>query len=244
MTKANIRYLKWAMNFMQTDIEQLSFGDRTKLIAEAFMYANFTLATGARGDYTAPPGFNFDKLVENTANMIKQDQEGFHGSLWGNVAHDMINAQKALKDYFDRIIDQVKLVQKNREGTNWPNIEPLHISLEADAKISLSLSIENNKSKNPDLCFSVHDQFGSNFPEILTFKLFMSLHGVPYNAFNKCPECARWFVHVTKKKKIYCSNKCASRNIVRKTREKQRAANNEEYSEGLMTGAKRARKRN
>lgn len=35
-----------------------------------------------------------------------------------------------------------------------------------------------------------------------------------------CPECKRIFLHITKKKKIYCSNKCASRHIIRRKRKK------------------------
>lgn len=33
-----------------------------------------------------------------------------------------------------------------------------------------------------------------------------------------CPECSKIFLHVTKQRKIYCSNKCYSRHIVRRKR--------------------------
>lgn len=54
--------------------------------------------------------------------------------------------------------------------------------------------------------------------DLIIIKLIKSLEGLAITTFKKCLECDKWFLHVTKKKKIYCSNKCASRHIVRKKR--------------------------
>jgi len=36
------------------------------------------------------------------------------------------------------------------------------------------------------------------------------IDGVPVTAFKKCLECGKWFVNLTKKERIYCSNNCAA----------------------------------
>ncbi len=55
----------------------------------------------------------------------------------------------------------------------------------------------------------------------------------------KCPECDNWFFQPTKKEKIYCNNRCASRHIVRKKRLEQKEANPKLHAEEKVKEAGR-----
>jgi len=72
--------------------------------------------------------------------------------------------------------------------------------------------------------------------------LYRALAGASFDIFQKCPECDRWFIHINKRKKIYCSNNCAARVGARNRRIKMREKNPLKYEEELRKGAKRARK--
>jgi len=53
------------------------------------------------------------------------------------------------------------------------------------------------------------------------------LDGIPKSAFKRCPECEKWFFHSSKRKKEFCSNRCASRHLTRKERTKSEKAKKE-----------------
>ena len=42
------------------------------------------------------------------------------------------------------------------------------------------------------------------------------LNGLPKDVIRKCPGCEKFFVHISKKEKIYCSNQCAYKTIYRR----------------------------
>lgn len=49
---------------------------------------------------------------------------------------------------------------------------------------------------------------------------YISANGLPQNAIVPCRECGKYFLHLSKKVKYFCSPRCASRNLSRERREK------------------------
>lgn len=90
--------------------------------------------------------------------------------------------------------------------------------------------------------FQISKDFGYSFNKNMVFHFINSFEGISWSNFARCPECHNWFVNVTRKKKIYCSNRCASRFSMREKRKELKESQSEEYYKGLKNGAKRARK--
>lgn len=56
--------------------------------------------------------------------------------------------------------------------------------------------------------------------ELAKLTFYISADGLPQNAIIPCRECSKYFLHVSKKVKYFCSPRCASRNLSRERREK------------------------
>jgi predicted Fe-S protein YdhL (DUF1289 family) len=97
-------------------------------------------------------------------------------------------------------------------------------------------SEEMNKSKFRIIFDAQSDQ------ESLLMALCQSLDRVPVGCLRQCPECRDWFLHLSKKEKIYCTPKCAARHVSRRRRQKLKKENPEKYKRLLTENAKRARK--
>lgn len=59
------------------------------------------------------------------------------------------------------------------------------------------------------------------------------ISGLPIETFGKCKndKCGKWFVHVTKHTREYCSRNCAARHIQKMKRERERDAYNQYHRE-------------
>lgn len=249
MNKHNIKYVKWVIDFIQTDISELSFGEWAKLEAEITVYTVSIISGGQKNNYSGPPRIGIDNMVETQRKATEKYKEEGYSELWklrtGLLTDDNLEEiRKELKDFFDLIIINRKFSvrsRKTKRGTTqfWPDPSP---PIRVNVNSSFTLLLQNNykSTKQPDFVFSIHDEIqNGDATESLKFKFLVSLEGISFNAFNKCRECNKWFLHVTKKIKIYCSNKCASRHIVRKKRENLKNVDKKEYNK---KGAERARK--
>lgn len=77
--------------------------------------------------------------------------------------------------------------------------------------------------------------------DTLLIYFFQSLSILNVGSILQCLECDKYFLHTSKRKKIYCSHKCAARNTSRKRREKLKKDPFAKEKENRK-GAKRARK--
>lgn len=56
--------------------------------------------------------------------------------------------------------------------------------------------------------------------ELAKLTFYISANGLPQYAIAPCKECGKYFLHLSKKVKYFCSPRCASRNLSRKRRER------------------------
>jgi hypothetical protein len=56
--------------------------------------------------------------------------------------------------------------------------------------------------------------------ELAKRTFYISANALPQNAIAPCKECGKYFLHLSKKVKYFCSPRCASRNLSRERREK------------------------
>jgi len=69
------------------------------------------------------------------------------------------------------------------------------------------------------------------------------LDGIPESAFKRCPECKKWFFHLSKRQKEFCSNRCASRYLTRKKRTESKEAR-EKYNKKMREYMKKRHQNN
>lgn len=81
----------------------------------------------------------------------------------------------------------------------------------------------------------------SSITEKVLFHFLYSLHNLPISAIYQCPECSKWFIHTTKRERIFCSNKCAAKSGVRRKRASIKSDDPDEFNKELREGATRAR---
>jgi hypothetical protein len=81
--------------------------------------------------------------------------------------------------------------------------------------LTVSLEFEPDTALNTPLRLRIK---GATLEASLFFNFIRLLEGIPVGAFHKCPECRNWFIHTSKRKKVYCSNQCAARHITRRKR--------------------------
>lgn len=71
--------------------------------------------------------------------------------------------------------------------------------------------------------------------EVLTQRLKIifcyALDGIPTEAIRKCLECEKYFLHLSRKEKYYCSPQCTSRSLSRKNRDADRPGYNAKQRE-------------
>ena len=89
----------------------------------------------------------------------------------------------------------------------------------------------------------LHVTFSTKIDEdSLLLRFCQSLEGIPIGAFRTCPECGKLFLHLSKKKKIFCNNKCAARSASKARREHIKKTDPEAHEKMNADGAKRSRK--
>lgn len=81
-----------------------------------------------------------------------------------------------------------------------------------------------------------------NYKDTLLYYFFRSLEGLPLKAIQSCIECGSFFIHTTKRKKIFCSNKCSMRKANRDRRKRIKEKDKDKYEHELAEGKKRAQK--
>jgi endogenous inhibitor of DNA gyrase (YacG/DUF329 family) len=93
--------------------------------------------------------------------------------------------------------------------------------------------------KNTALILSLKS---STEEETLLLYFCIALQGTSLSLFTECPECGNWFIHTSKKKRIFCSAKCAMRKANRDRRKSIKDHDPDEYKKELTEGRKRAKK--
>lgn len=62
----------------------------------------------------------------------------------------------------------------------------------------------------------------------IEYNLHLAVNGMPIKALRRCPECEHIYIHTSKKRRIYCTNKCAARANLRRTRREAKANSSQE----------------
>lgn len=216
--KERQRWLEWFLDIINFDYKAASRKERFEITAKLmFTLAGYSKLGISRSDAVSP-----EELWKATA---KSDS-------FPTITTEQLVS--SLQELFLEVMEKSDYAK----GTNRIGDPSYPISTFNEIPVSIRL-------------VTVETDFGPTYRTVLEgmeekdslrFHFLQLLDGVPLNLFRKCPECHTWFIHVSKRERIYCSTRCAARNATRKSRERLKKNDPERYSEMLRKGAERARR--
>jgi hypothetical protein len=254
MGKNRFERLKWFMDFMAKDLDSLAPGSLAKIIVE--------LDLQLRADFANQQDQFSLKAAASIATNIEVGTQSLPR---------LKRLQNQLRDFFEDMIKRVKDADSLKTET-WTRLENLEgyqdtggggsyqnwLSLaELTDKISISAKIVNpfevkyedgadtHIRKRPDVLMNSPIQVSIKSLDEKTgliIHFINSMAGLLPASFRQCPECKNWYIHTSKREKIFCSNKCAARKVARERRQRKKKESPEEYEKELRENAKRARR--
>jgi hypothetical protein len=105
-----------------------------------------------------------------------------------------------IRDRLRSALDQL-LIQKTTSGLSvpFPSVKKSLVLTDQGYKISFAYYDE----------FLIHpDKKVTPVGDILVSRFLERFEGLPADVLKQCSVCGKWFVHVSKKERLYCSQKC------------------------------------
>lgn len=204
--------LSWYLNFITEDLSKLSPLEFRKLILEA---QNHLISPAPTSPYSSDQWDTLGSFPVFDAN----------GLSFKSIRPDYPWREK-LGDA------QRELVQLLQEASSWkpPRVKGVKGEefigfLKTPVPVNLHLLFSNGRM-NKFLLAPLLDSSGDfNIVDLAKTHFIQLLDGVPFKAIKNCEECGKFFLHLSKKERKFCTPRCTSRAMSRQRREK----NPEEY---------------
>lgn len=220
MKKERAKRLKWFFDFIAADLKNLKVSEYQRFAAEAVYYLRES-EVDTVGKW---PGKGVQRYLDAVKDFsVEASSEFTPEKATELLGADLFSVQSELKQRILPILNQLESCR---------DVADDEILLRTPGPIGYSVDVSVINSE-----FKVKELYKGSTGDVFLIDFIRCLHSIPLSSFHKCPECNQWFVNVTKKEKVYCSQKCASRHIVRRKREDPAYRKKEK-----IAGAKRARK--
>jgi hypothetical protein len=248
MPSIRVSGLEWFLNFFNLKIEELDRGDRLKWITEALYMIEFGRPKIGLRMYPIP-----DKITSQK-RITEWDKD-----------NRLERCQKLVKDFYINLMKNIENSIDTRKNwlprNNFGFNKSIFIKFDTQANVRVQVpvssgvewKIENEDTDNEQLFCRInrkkmyerklHVTFNTISDEdSLLLAFCQSFEGIPIGAFRTCPECDKFFLHLSKKQKVFCNNKCAARSGSRAKRHHIKKNDPKAYEKMIVDGAKRARK--
>jgi hypothetical protein len=245
-----IHKLTWFFDFINRDLSSITIGDKMKLTTEA-IEISYGIASYLFLDENLA-WLPYDRLDDQKTISENIDQ-------W-EKENILESCQRHLRKYYENIIQVIDSSKKH--AMEWKPALINYLTL-AEKKASVTIKLEThtiesekpkviNKGKKDEhkLYRLKEDSFlnspiqlsirAKNEKETLLLYFIQTLEGIPIRSLRQCPECGRYYVHLSKRPKIYCSNKCAARMGSREKRKWIKEHDPGSYQRELVKGKERA----
>jgi len=231
MELQNLKILEWFIGLAGMDLEKMGPADLVKIKAEAELMA-----------HGLNPWMVKDPILEpETAATIESLMRWFAAE-----SENSIN----LKECQSRILTFMETLEKEKDNAKRPvhlvNVEtgeisgdlfpPFKAMLSTSTPISIDLREFDGKI---NVTYS-----SNNITETLLIYFVKALNGLSIKSIRCCLECKKWFLHLSLRRKDFCSNRCAARKASKNKRQSLKEDKEKEaaYNKVLAAGAERARK--
>lgn len=242
------KLLKWYLKYINKDLSDASASERSNLMGEIMLiHYGMPHLIFEKGAVDVPPEMRDVKLP-----FDEVEHEFEKGNL--TTAY-----QKILQTFFSRIVDKIdKVHDQVKKGIIPisqidPYLELNRISMPMEIiirtptiELKHAQEIDNRLSaqitKETLIETPIHVTYKSDrIIRNLVFHLCRALEGYPFGAIKMCKECGKWFLHNSKREKIYCSPECGMRVANRTRRAKIKKEDFKKHEEMNREGSKRSR---
>jgi hypothetical protein len=207
--------IKWYIEFISLDINQLKIIDLEQKMHE---YGRMWISIHDEiADYNMSP-IEISKTKKLIIDDRNQKFANFLPDTKSPLIADFVKEQEQFTDFVHEILEKSQETHSDKSKEL------------CTRKSSNDLVLTQTKYDGVN-CFETSETVADDMIEAIKYDFIACLKGVPVDSFKKCPECDNWFFQPTKKEKIYCNNRCASRHIVRKKRLEQKEANPKLHAE-------------
>jgi len=282
--------LQWFLDFIHVDLNQISIGEKMKLISEALTicYGFGPWLFSERAVVNILPWQRFEE--EDGTTMLPDpwyDKEALEKSIGYWLKEDKLSTcQKRLKSFYSNFTKRFNAVVNNivkRRQSYFELMESLSLGHENFKNISIYLGIPLEKTvliddevKEEDVIseeevdevdfadmdldkIELDDRTrfyletlmstplilslrSSTEEDTLLLYFYIALQAISISPLKKCSECGTPYVHITKRKRIFCSPQCAMRKANREKRKHVKEHAPDEYEKEKAAGRKRAKK--
>lgn len=230
MARAGITQLQWYLDFLDTDLSGLPSANLDELSKKLEIIARRSDVDRAR-----------------TGSFTYGDMERFQQRLrerFGVITHKMAE----LKNY------QEEEGRPSAEADFYPQFEMLDLDMKITMRVGSQIPhdvlrhdeegaiVRPKHSAVDEAPFEIAIHANSGPEDTILFHFIRSFEGVRIGALRQCLECGKWFVHESKRKREYCTGKCAARKINREKRAALKVDDPRAWEEELIKGRERAAK--
>jgi len=199
--RKNQNRIKWYIEFISLDINQLKIVDLEQKMLE---YGRMWISIHDEiADYNMSP-----IEISKTKKLIIDDRNQYFANFLPDTKSpliaDFVKEQEQFTDFVHEILEKSQETHSDKSKEL------------CTRKSSNDLVLTQTKYDGVN-CFETSETVADDMIEAIKYDFIACLKGVPVDSFKKCPECDSWFFQPTKKEKIYCNSRCASRHIVRKS---------------------------
>jgi hypothetical protein len=264
--------LQWYIDLINADLNQLSMGDKMKLIGDAITIIDEKTPVPFKKDGVAL--LPYDKSSGDDRDLVGADEWGDRVGIW--LKEDKLAiCQNTIKScfldmmqIFNNARDQIKEIgidffkQRNSLPLYQTNFKNVYIKVELpiiEPELNLT-EVSPEQLKKKKVKTSTYDtetqilleEFDKTSPnvshmtetdEITLLNFFiMEIQQASLVFFKKCIECGNWYIHKSKRKRLFCSPQCAMRKANRDKRKSIKDQDPDKYKKELAAGRKRAKK--
>jgi hypothetical protein len=244
--------LRWFIDLINTNLDTLPISDKIKLTVEAVSIIDGMAPWrfGDKNEILTPFSERLtDKIViEKTLIDWRKNEK-------------LKSCQIRLREFFAIYMKNVNVAResandKKKSISELNNYFPLAEARMQDFSLRAEVLVipwEDIMIEDDDVFMNLSEEAIMQSPVNLVFKaktdedtllsyLLMALWFSPLGSIRTCEECDKYFVHTSKKKKIFCSSKCAMRKANRDRRTRMKENEPDKYKMELDKGKKRATK--
>jgi len=245
LKKAVVKQINWYLDFAQRDLEALPKGDAAKLIFEARDLVSRGL-TGVKMT-------EVEKL--QLLGVLDGLEQSYNLTWLQQLQRSFLSVFEPMMSRIERLSERLEPGWKTYSDSNMIDgvsiAEPLQVSFRAEVKVLGPLEFDHGGEKikvrpSPDWIedstITMETQPDIDNENLFIYGFVKCLPGIATGAFRRCEECQKWFLHLSKRKREFCSNPCAARSGNRTRRAKQKAEDPEKHATELEKSRKRASK--
>ena len=199
-----VKAVNWFLDFLADDLDNMSDLDFSKRVVEIVYYFLYLWLWPK-----AIPWEGTKAFIGLAANHPSKDNLK---SIQADLKQLMKEVTELQRFPPGSLLDTDRIVNFSDKG-----FSVSICTLKADWEFFIEQDTMTLAFRPPDSASTLNDL--EELKNAATMSLLSALSGLPTGSIRSCAECGRYFLHLSKKPKYYCSPKCGSRNLSRKRRE-------------------------